>query len=111
MKSNEWFSIDWIINGSKNLASYVFPKVPLIIEITLLLESKLILEEPKVNPPEPTSNPPIEAETNLAYPFDVIEAEAFAYIAIRSLKKLPLSLKTTTGVKKSMSGGVIYKVN
>ena len=42
---------------------------------------------------------------------DLLEAEAFAYIAIRSLKKLPLSLKTTTGVKKSMSGGVIYKVN
>lgn len=39
---------------------------------------------------------------------DLLEAEAFAYIAIRSIKKLPLSLKTTTGVQKPISGGIVY---
>lgn len=36
---------------------------------------------------------------------DAIEAEGFAYLAVRSLLKLPLSLPTTTGVPKPMLGG------
>ena len=43
---------------------------------------------------------------------DMIEAQMFGYLAVRSLKKLPLSLPTTTGVKKPKTGGVIYgKIN
>jgi anhydro-N-acetylmuramic acid kinase len=41
---------------------------------------------------------------------DDIEAEAFAYLAVRSLKGLPLSLPTTTGVPKPMPGGRLHKV-
>ncbi|MBT3778175.1 MAG: hypothetical protein HOF83_09055, partial [Pelagibacteraceae bacterium] len=37
---------------------------------------------------------------------DAIEAEAFAFLAVRSLKKLPLSFPSTTGVKYPVSGGV-----
>lgn len=40
---------------------------------------------------------------------DAIEAEAFAYLAIRSLKGLPLSLPTTTGVEAPTTGGALYK--
>jgi anhydro-N-acetylmuramic acid kinase len=40
---------------------------------------------------------------------DDIEAEAFAYLAVRSLKGLPLSLPTTTGVPEPMPGGVLNK--
>ena len=32
----------------------------------------------------------------------------FGYLAVRSIKKLPLSLPTTTGVKKPISGGIKY---
>ena len=39
---------------------------------------------------------------------DFIESQAFAYLAIRSLLKLPITFKETTGVKKPVSGGVIY---
>lgn len=40
---------------------------------------------------------------------DAIEAQAFAFLAVRSLRKLPLSLPGTTGVKKSsVTGGVFY---
>ena len=46
----------------------VFPNVESFIDMTLLVESILTLEPPKVNPPVPTSKPPIEAETNLAKP-------------------------------------------
>ena len=40
---------------------------------------------------------------------DLLEAQAFAYLAARCIRKLPLSLPTTTGVKKPTLGGVIYK--
>ena len=37
---------------------------------------------------------------------DAIEAEAFAYLSVRSLKNLPLSFPLTTGVRYPMVGGV-----
>lgn len=36
-----------------------------------------------------------------------LEAQAFAYLAVRSLKGLPLTFPTTTGVKTPMTGGVL----
>src|SRR5579871_1373390 len=38
---------------------------------------------------------------------DSIEAEAFAYLAVRTLKGLPLTFPTTTGVPRAMPGGVV----
>lgn len=38
---------------------------------------------------------------------DFIEAESFAYLAVRSLRGLPFSFPTTTGVPRAMSGGVL----
>jgi anhydro-N-acetylmuramic acid kinase len=40
---------------------------------------------------------------------DAMEAEGFAYLAVRSLKGLPLSLPSTTGVPVPTPGGVLYK--
>ena len=40
---------------------------------------------------------------------DFLEAQAFAYLTVRCVRKLPLSLPTTTGVKKPTLGGIIYK--
>ena len=40
---------------------------------------------------------------------DFVEAEAFAYLAVRSLNGLPLSLPTTTGVSRALSGGTLYR--
>lgn len=40
---------------------------------------------------------------------DSLEAQIFAWMAIRSLKKLPLSIPQTTGVPEPCSGGEIYK--
>jgi anhydro-N-acetylmuramic acid kinase len=44
-----------------------------------------------------------------AYGFngDSVEAEAWAYMAVRSLNKLPLSFPMTTKVSKPMTGGVL----
>ena len=40
---------------------------------------------------------------------DFVESQAFAYLAIRSYLKLPISFPKTTGVKKSCTGGEIVK--
>jgi anhydro-N-acetylmuramic acid kinase len=39
---------------------------------------------------------------------DAIEAQAFAYLAVRSLRRLPLSWPTTTGVREPVTGGVCH---
>ena len=40
---------------------------------------------------------------------DFVESQAFAYLAIRSFLKLPISFPTTTGCKKPTIGGTIVK--
>ena len=40
---------------------------------------------------------------------DAIEAQAFAYLAVRTLKGLPLTFPTTTGVPRAMTGGVVAR--
>ena len=40
---------------------------------------------------------------------DFVESQAFAYLAIRSFLKLPISFPETTGVKKPCTGGIIIK--
>ena len=40
---------------------------------------------------------------------DFVESQAFAYLAIRSYLKLPLSYPETTGVNKPSTGGIIVK--
>ncbi len=52
--------------------------------------------------------PVIPAEEN-GWRGDFIEAEAFAYLAVRSIHGLPLSLPATTGVPEPMTGGKLHK--
>jgi anhydro-N-acetylmuramic acid kinase len=40
---------------------------------------------------------------------DALEAQAFAYLAVRSVHGLPLSLPTTTGVPTPQTGGVLHR--
>lgn len=40
---------------------------------------------------------------------DAIEAEAWAYMAVRSLRGLPLTFPGTTGVSEPLSGGVLHR--
>lgn len=50
---------------------------------------------------------PVEA---LGWVGDALEAQAFAFLAMRSLKRLPISLPTTTGAKIAVTGGALYRV-
>lgn len=49
----------------------------------------------------------IPVET-LGWEGDALEAQAFAFLAVRSLQRLPLSLPTTTGVRRAITGGAFY---
>ena len=40
---------------------------------------------------------------------DALEAQAFAYLAVRSVERLPLSLPSTTGVRVAMPGGRLMR--
>jgi anhydro-N-acetylmuramic acid kinase len=44
---------------------------------------------------------------DLGWSVDFLEAQAFAYLAARSLAGLPLSYPQTTGVPRPMPGGVL----
>jgi anhydro-N-acetylmuramic acid kinase len=49
---------------------------------------------------------PVEA---VGWDGDAIEAQAFAYLAVRSLDGLPLTLPTTTGVSAPVTGGRCFR--
>jgi anhydro-N-acetylmuramic acid kinase len=48
---------------------------------------------------------PIEA---IGFDGDVVEAQCFAYLALRSRQRLPLSLPTTTGAPHPLTGGTYW---
>lgn len=49
---------------------------------------------------------PVEA---VGWDGDFLEAQAFGYLAVRSLRGLPLSLPSTTGVPRPMPGGELHR--
>lgn len=53
---------------------------------------------------------PVRPVDSLGWNGDSVEAEGFAYLAVRSLLDKPLSLPSTTGVPRPMTGGVLHKV-
>jgi anhydro-N-acetylmuramic acid kinase len=51
----------------------------------------------------------VERAADLGWQGDAIEAQAFGFLAVRSLKGLPLTFPTTTGVPVPLTGGVLAK--
>ncbi|MHB2167679.1 anhydro-N-acetylmuramic acid kinase [Alsobacter sp. R-9] len=52
---------------------------------------------------------PVEPVEAVGWNGDYLEAQCFGYLALRSLKGLPLSVPTTTGVPEPMTGGELWK--
>lgn len=52
---------------------------------------------------------PVEPVEAAGWSGDAMEAQAFAFLAVRSLHGLPLSLPSTTGVTEPMPGGVLHR--
>jgi len=55
--------------------------------------------------------PPASVETAdaVGWSADALEAQAFAYLAIRALQGQPITFPTTTGVARPLTGGVLAK--
>ncbi|MEZ5756929.1 MAG: anhydro-N-acetylmuramic acid kinase [Emcibacteraceae bacterium] len=47
--------------------------------------------------------------SDLGFDGDFIEAEAFAYLAVRHLYNLPITFPGTTGISKPSTGGIVHK--
>jgi anhydro-N-acetylmuramic acid kinase len=52
---------------------------------------------------------PVAPVEEVGWQGDVLEAQAFAYLALRSLAGVPLTLPTTTGVRRPASGGRLHR--
>jgi anhydro-N-acetylmuramic acid kinase len=52
---------------------------------------------------------PVEPVEAVGWNGDALEAEAFAYLAVRSLAGQPLSLPSTTGVSRPATGGQLHR--
>jgi anhydro-N-acetylmuramic acid kinase len=52
---------------------------------------------------------PVITGHDLGWQSDAVEAQAFAYLAVRSLKGLPLTYPGTTGVSAPLTGGVLVR--
>jgi anhydro-N-acetylmuramic acid kinase len=52
---------------------------------------------------------PITTAHSHNWSIDSLEAQAFAYLAVRSVRQLPLTFPTTTGVKEPITGGLWVK--
>ena len=52
---------------------------------------------------------PVMSANDAGWDGDALEAEGFAYLAMRAQRGLPLSLPTTTGVARPMTGGKYWK--
>ena len=48
---------------------------------------------------------PVAPVEDAGWDGDALEAQAFAFLAVRSVRKLPLSVPTTTGVPRPLTGG------
>jgi anhydro-N-acetylmuramic acid kinase len=51
---------------------------------------------------------PVEA---VGWDGDALEAQAFGYLAVRSVKGLPLSLPSTTGAPRPLTGGRLFRAS
>ncbi|HZS65281.1 MAG TPA: anhydro-N-acetylmuramic acid kinase [Xanthobacteraceae bacterium] len=51
----------------------------------------------------------VETGSAVGWSIDALEAQAFAYLAVRSLKGLPITFPGTTGVPRPMTGGVVAR--
>jgi anhydro-N-acetylmuramic acid kinase len=49
----------------------------------------------------------IETADTVGWSADALEAQAFAYLAVRSLRGLPISFPATTGVPQPLTGGLL----
>jgi anhydro-N-acetylmuramic acid kinase len=51
----------------------------------------------------------VETADAVGWSADALEAQAFAYLAVRSLRGLPITFPTTTGAPRPLTGGELAR--
>jgi anhydro-N-acetylmuramic acid kinase len=51
----------------------------------------------------------VAAATDVGWSVDALEAQAFAFLAVRTLQALPITFPTTTGAPQPIAGGVVVR--
>ena len=51
----------------------------------------------------------VETASAVGWSADALEAQAFAYLAVRTLRGLPLTFPTTTGAPQPLTGGILAR--
>jgi anhydro-N-acetylmuramic acid kinase len=51
----------------------------------------------------------VSSASDHGFDADFVEAQAFAYLAVRSFRGLPLTFPGTTGVSTPLSGGIVSR--
>lgn len=102
-------------DGAATLAAFTAAAVKLAISFLPALPRRwLVCGGGRHNPTlmrliEEAVAAPVAAVEGVGWRGDYLEAEAFAFLAVRSLRGLPLSLPTTTGVPQPQSGGRLFR--
>jgi anhydro-N-acetylmuramic acid kinase len=52
---------------------------------------------------------PVASVEDAGWDGDALEAQAFAFLAVRALKGLPLSLPAVTGARQAVTGGRVHR--
>ena len=50
----------------------------------------------------------VESISSIGFDGDYVEAEAFAYLAVRKLYNLPITFPGTTGINEPSTGGKVH---
>jgi anhydro-N-acetylmuramic acid kinase len=51
----------------------------------------------------------IETAAAVGWSADALEAQAFGYLAVRTVKGLPITFPDTTGVARPLAGGILVQ--
>jgi anhydro-N-acetylmuramic acid kinase len=52
---------------------------------------------------------PVDPVESVGWDGDALEAQAFGFLAVRSLQGLPLTEPSTTGARRAVGGGALYR--
>ncbi len=103
-----------VADGAATLTAFTAETVRLALGHVPPLARLLVTGGGRLNPVlmamiESRTGVPAEAVEAVGWNGDALEAEAFAWMAVRSLAGLPISWPETTGVPAAMAGGVLVQ--
>ncbi len=112
------FTVDGMTpdDGAATLTALTATSIARIVEVLPKLPASWIVVGGGANNPtlmamlaDRLAPAPVMRGGDLGWMGDAIEAQAFAYLAVRSLKGMPLTFPSTTGAPVPLTGGVLAK--